>query len=131
MVVPVCSRSKDIIEPDMKQQWYIKCDDMAKKDMESVDSGELRIIPVSHKKTMAYWMGGMRDWCISRQQVSEDKILLSRDPDVLDTWFSSGLFNFSVLGWPNKSDELDAFYPGSLLETGHDVIKGISLEQLH
>ena len=79
---------------------------------------------------MLFRSGGMCDWCISRQQVSEDKILLSQDPDVLDTWFSSGLFPFSVLGWPNKSDEPDVFYPGSLLETGHEVIKGISLKQL-
>jgi len=167
MVVPVCSRSKDIIEPIMKPQWYVKCDDMAKKAMEAVDSGELRIIPESHKKTWAYWMSGMRDWCISRQlwwghripayhvtikgaptpdaadnsywvsgrteqealkkaaeqfKVAEDTITLSQDPDVLDTWFSSGLFPFSVLGWPEKTDELDIFYPGSLLETGHDII---------
>ena len=79
---------------------------------------------------MAYWMGGMCDWCISRQQVSEDKILLSQDPDVLNTSFSSVPFPLSVVGWPTKSDELDVFYPGSLLETGRDVIKGISLEQL-
>ena len=59
MVVPVCSRSKDIIEPNMKPEWYIKCDDKAKKALESVDSDELRIIPKSHKKMWAYWMGGM------------------------------------------------------------------------
>ena len=62
--------------------------------------------------------------------VSKDKILLSQDPDILNTWFFSGLFPFSVLGWPNKSDELDVFYSRSLLETGHEVIKGISLKQL-
>ncbi len=66
MVVPVCTRSKDIIEPIIKPQWYVKCDDMAKKAMEVVDSGELKIIPDSHKKTWNYWMEGMRDWCISR-----------------------------------------------------------------
>ena len=66
MVVPVCSRSKDIVEPIIKPQWYVKCDDMAKKAMEVVESGELKIIPDSHKKTWNYWMEGMRDWCISR-----------------------------------------------------------------
>ena len=142
---------------------YVKCDDMAKNAMAAVDSGELQIIPESHKKTWSYWMEGMRDWCISRQlwwghripayQVSlkgksaeeetwvsgrteaeartkaaklmkakEEDVLLNQDPDVLDTWFSSGLFPFSIFGWPDKTDELDVFYPGTLLETGHDII---------
>lgn len=136
---------------------------MAKKAMEAVESGELKIIPDAHKKTWNYWMEGMRDWCISRQlwwghrvpayqvsvkgrapeeelwvsgrtetearskaakllKVAETEIVLNQDPDVLDTWFSSGLFPFSVLGWPDKTDELDVFYPGTLLETGHDII---------
>ena len=136
---------------------------MAKKAMEAVDSGELKIIPDAHKKTWNYWMEGMRDWCISRQlwwghrvpayqvsakgrapdeelwvsgrteeearskaakllKVAEKEIVLNQDPDVLDTWFSSGLFPFSVLGWPDQTDELDVFYPGTLLETGHDII---------
>jgi len=167
MVVPVCSRSKDIVEPIIKPQWYVKCDSMAEEAQKAVDSGALRLIPDSHKKTWAYWMSGMRDWCISRQlwwghripayhvtvqgqeaadptdnrywvsgrteqeartkaartfSVPEDKIVLEQDPDVLDTWFSSGLFPFSVLGWPDKTDDLDVFYPGALLETGHDII---------
>jgi len=167
MVVPVCSRSKDIVEPIIKPQWYVKCDDMAEEAQKAVDSGDLKLIPESHKKTWTYWMSGMRDWCISRQlwwghripayhvtvqgeeaadstdnrywvsgrteaeaktkaanrfKVKEDKIKLTQDPDVLDTWFSSGLFPFSVLGWPDKTDDLDVFYPGALLETGHDII---------
>jgi len=167
MVVPVCSRSKDIVEPIIKPQWYVKCDNMAEEAQKAVDSGDLKLIPDSHKKTWTYWMSGMRDWCISRQlwwghripayhvtvqgeaapdstdnkywvsgrteaeaktkaanrfKVKEDKIKLTQDPDVLDTWFSSGLFPFSVLGWPDKTDDLDVFYPGALLETGHDII---------
>merc|ERR1719431_622674 len=167
MVVPVCSRSKDIVEPIIKPQWYVKCDTMAEEAQKAVDTGALRLIPDSHKKTWTYWMSGMRDWCISRQlwwghripayhvtvqgqgaadptdnrywvsgrteqearskaattfSVPEDKIVLEQDPDVLDTWFSSGLFPFSVLGWPDKTDDLDVFYPGALLETGHDII---------
>jgi len=167
MVVPVCSRSKDIVEPIIKPQWYVKCDDMAAEAMKAVNTGALNIIPESHKKTWSYWMEGMRDWCISRQlwwghripayhvtikgkanadstdeaywvsgrseaeakskaakrfKVPETEVTLEQDPDVLDTWFSSGLFPFSVLGWPNNTDDLAAFFPGSLLETGHDII---------
>ncbi|XP_016841335.1 valine--tRNA ligase isoform X2 [Nasonia vitripennis] len=166
MFVPVCSRSKDIVEPLIKPQWYIKCDEMAASATEAVKSGELKIIPEQFKKTWYYWMEGIRDWCISRQLwwghripayyisieganieasdddrwvsarsedeakekaakkfgVSKDKILLKQDPDVLDTWFSSGLFPFSIFGWPDQTEELNAFYPGTLLETGHDIL---------
>ena len=67
MVVPICSRSKDIVEPLIKPQWYIKCDEMAAKATEVVKSGELKIVPEQFKKTWYYWMEGIRDWCISRQ----------------------------------------------------------------
>ncbi|XP_058803895.1 valine--tRNA ligase isoform X2 [Phymastichus coffea] len=166
MVVPICSRSKDIVEPLIKPQWYVKCADMAAAATESVKTGELKIIPEQFKKTWYYWMEGIRDWCISRQlwwghripayyvtikdsnnetsdddrwvsgrtedeakekaakkfNISKDKIILQQDPDVLDTWFSSGLFPFSIFGWPDQTEELKAFYPGTLLETGHDII---------
>ena len=164
MVVPVCNRSKDIIEPLLKPQWYVRCDDMAKKAIDAVKNGELKVLPQQFEKTWFSWMDNMRDWCISRQlwwghripaysvsiagrnideddswvsgrtieeakgkaaekfNVKADSINLTQDEDVLDTWFSSGLFPFSIFGWPDETEELKLFYPGSLLETGHDIL---------
>ncbi|XP_076670453.1 valyl-tRNA synthetase isoform X1 [Andrena cerasifolii] len=167
MVVPICSRSKDVVEPLMKPQWYVRCGEMAAKAMEVVQSGELKIIPDQYKKIWYHWMENIRDWCISRQLwwghripvysvtvndtatcakpdddywvsghseneakekaakklgTTVDNITVEQDPDVLDTWFSSGLFPFSIFGWPDKTEELNAFYPGTLLETGHDIL---------
>ncbi|XP_043672900.1 valine--tRNA ligase isoform X1 [Vespula pensylvanica] len=168
MIVPICSRSKDVVEPLIKPQWYIKCDEMAKTAMKAVKDGDLKIIPEQYKKTWYRWMDGIKDWCISRQlwwghripaylikninnTINEEKtddtywvsahseneakekaakkygldindIILEQDPDVLDTWFSSGLFPFSIFGWPDNTEDLKAFYPGTLLETGHDIL---------
>lgn len=169
MVVPICSRSKDVVEPLIKPQWYVKCDDMAASAMEAVRTNELKIVPETHKKTWFHWMEGIRDWCVSRQlwwghripayyvnfndikkrpenisdeelwvvgrtetealekavkkfNVEKNEITLKQDEDVLDTWFSSGLFPFSVFGWPEQTDELKVFYPTTLLETGNDII---------
>ncbi|KAI4890325.1 hypothetical protein NFI96_018351 [Prochilodus magdalenae] len=169
MVVPVCSRSKDVVEPLLKPQWYVDCKDMGKQAADAVRSGELKIIPDHHLKTWFNWMDNIRDWCISRQlwwghripayfitvndpsvkpgedvdghywvsgrseeearekaakrfNVTADKISLRQDEDVLDTWFSSGIFPFSIFGWPNECEDLSVFYPGTLLETGHDIL---------
>lgn len=169
MVVPICSRSKDVVEPLIKPQWYLKCDDMAKKAIDAVNSGELKIIPEQQTKIWFHWMENIRDWCLSRQlwwghripayyvtvddssfkqgseidneywvsgrteeearakaakklNVDSSKIKLRQDTDVLDTWFSSALFPFSIFGWPDNTEDLRAFYPGSLLETGHDIL---------
>ncbi|CAL7941716.1 unnamed protein product [Xylocopa violacea] len=167
MVVPICSRSKDVVEPLVKPQWYVKCGEMAAKAMDAVKTGELKIIPDQYKKIWYHWMENIRDWCISRQlwwghripayyvkitnetanikvdddywvsahseneakqkaaerlNTTVDNIIVEQDPDVLDTWFSSGLFPFSIFGWPDKTEELEAFYPGTLLETGHDIL---------
>ncbi|XP_067865559.1 valine--tRNA ligase [Heterodontus francisci] len=169
MVVPVCSRSKDIVEPLLKPQWYVRCKEMAKMAADVVRNGDLKIIPETHLKTWFNWMDNIRDWCISRQlwwghrtpayfvtvndpaipagedadgnywvcgrteeiarqkaaekfNVSPDQISLRQDEDVLDTWFSSGLFPFSIFGWPNETEDLKTFYPGTLLETGHDIL---------
>ncbi|XP_054714307.1 valine--tRNA ligase-like [Uloborus diversus] len=168
MAVPICSRSKDIVEPLLKIQWYVKCDGMAQKALEAVKDGSLKIYPEVHIKTWNHWLEKIRDWCVSRQlwwghripayyvtikgreescdandnekwisarseeearekaakkfNVSSSNIELKQDDDVLDTWFSSGLFPFSIFGWPDNTTDLKAFYPGTLLETGHDII---------
>ncbi|XP_063054552.1 valine--tRNA ligase isoform X4 [Engraulis encrasicolus] len=169
MVVPVCSRSKDIVEPLLKPQWYVSCGEMGKQAADAVREGRLKIIPDHHLKTWFNWMDNIRDWCISRQlwwghripayfvtvndpnvkpgedmdghywvsgrteeearekaakrfNTSKEKITLRQDEDVLDTWFSSGIFPFSIFGWPNQSEDLSVFYPGTLLETGHDIL---------
>ncbi|XP_071802755.1 valine--tRNA ligase-like [Asterias amurensis] len=169
MVVPICSRSKDIVEPLLKPQWYVDCTDMAAKAIKAVEEGQLKIVPDMHIKTWNNWLTNIRQWCISRQlwwghripcyfiTVSDDKvpagdnvdnnywvsartealalekaakrfnvpaekISLKQDEDVLDTWFSSALFPFSIFGWPDKTEDLEVFYPGTLLETGHDIL---------
>jgi len=159
MRLGLCSRSKDIIEPYLKPQWWMNCKELAAKSVEAVRSGELKILPEFHHQTWYHWLENIQDWCISRQlwwghrvpaykvvepkqkeevwisatsmQDAEEKakkklgvesVKLEQDGDVLDTWFSSGLFPFSVFNWPDCGDDFDAFFPTSLLETGHDIL---------
>ncbi|KAA8586088.1 hypothetical protein FQN60_007657 [Etheostoma spectabile] len=139
----VSFRSGDIIEPLLKKQWFLRCDEMAKKAIQAVEDGQLEIIPHHYTKTWKNWLSNTSDWCISRQlwwghQIPAYRVELPNsadkqentnyyNPDVLDTWFSSGLFPFAMLGWPEQLDfpqttDLQRFYPNSILETGSDLI---------
>lgn len=172
MSLGFCSRSGDVVEPMLKPQWWMNCEDLARRSVEAVEKGELRIVPEEFNKTWYQWLKNIRPWCISRQlwwghripaykatlrkhnNVSEtgdeqiwvvgrsqdearlraaeqmkipadraSEIVLEQDEDVLDTWFSSGLFPFSTFGWPNiENPDFKAFYPGTILETGHDIL---------
>mmetsp|Transcript_34869 Transcript_34869/g.67419 ORF Transcript_34869/g.67419 Transcript_34869/m.67419 type:complete len:1020 (-) Transcript_34869:166-3225(-) len=183
MVLGFCSRSGDVVEPVLRPQWWVDCDNMAKRSCDAVESGELQILPAFHIKTWNAFMKTPQPWCISRQlwwghripayfitidgytaskeeeekakqggyevgtdadanfwvaardekeamakaierfpKVDKTKIKLKQDEDVLDTWFSSGLFPFSTMGWPDKTADLENYFPGSLLETGHDIL---------
>ena len=142
-------RCKTTVEPMIKQQWFVKMDELIKPAVEGVKNGDIELIPASMDKTYYNWTDNIRDWCISRQlwwghripayyckdcgemTVSRDKVCtcpkcgstnVEQDPDTLDTWFSSALWPFSTLGWPDKTPELDYFYPTDVLVTGYDII---------
>ena len=142
-------RCKTTVEPMIKQQWFVKMDELIKPAVEGVKNGDIELIPSSMDKTYYNWTDNIRDWCISRQlwwghripayyckdcgemTVSRDKVCtclkcgsanVEQDPDTLDTWFSSALWPFSTLGWPDKTPELDYFYPTDVLVTGYDII---------
>lgn len=149
--VPRGEKSNVIIEPLLTDQWYVKTKPLAKPAIEAVQKGEIRFIPENWTKTYFQWMENIEDWCISRQLwwghripawydnqghvfvgYSENdvrfkykldaSIPLKQDEDVLDTWFSSALWPFSTLGWPERTPELEQFYPTSVLITGFDII---------
>jgi len=149
--IPRGDRSGAVVEPYLTDQWYVKIEPLAKPAIEAVESGKIKFVPENWSKTYFDWMYNIQDWCISRQlwwghripawyddkgnvyvgYSEEDvrtksglssSIALKQDDDVLDTWFSSALWPFSTLGWPEKTDALDEFYPGDVLVTGFDII---------
>ena len=144
-----CDRCDEVIEPMITKQWYVAMETIAEPARKAVRSKDIEIIPKRFEKIYFDWMDNIRDWPVSRQlwwghQLPvwycnscpkeiveyEDPTTcpacgsdqLNRDPDVLDTWFSSGLWPHSTLGWPDQTDELDYFYPGSVMETGYDIL---------
>ena len=142
-------RCKTTIEPLVKEQWFVKMDELIKPAVKAVQDGEIKLIPERMNKTYFNWTDNIRDWCISRQLwwghripayycddcgevvVAKEmpkvcpkcgKTHFIQDPDTLDTWFSSALWPFSTLGWPDKTEDLDYFYPTDVLVTGYDII---------
>ncbi|MBQ7944443.1 MAG: valine--tRNA ligase, partial [Lachnospiraceae bacterium] len=142
-------RCKTTIEPLVKQQWFVKMDELIKPAVEAVKNGDIQLIPERMDKTYYNWTDNIKDWCISRQlwwghripaYYCDDcgeivvakampevcpkcgKTHFTQDPDTLDTWFSSALWPFSTLGWPDKTEDLDYFYPTDVLVTGYDII---------
>jgi valyl-tRNA synthetase len=164
MKIPMCKQTKDIIEPIIKPQWYMKMKGLAEAAIDAVRNGDIKMSPASAEKTYYHWLENINDWCLSRQlwwghQIpayfvriegehgdqndnelwitgrTEDeavkkaqekfpgkKLTLERDPDVLDTWFSSGLWPFSTLGWPKETLDMKTLFPTSVLETGWDIL---------
>ncbi len=148
--IPRGDRSHAVVEPYLTDQWYVKIEPLAKPAIEAVESGKIKFVPENWSKTYFEWMYNIQDWCISRQLWwghripawydddgnayvghSEDDVrqkhdlgdrVLRQDDDVLDTWFSSALWPFSTLGWPEKTEAVDEFYPGDVLVTGFDII---------
>ena len=137
------------VEPMIKQQWFVKMDDLIKPAVDGVKNGDIKLLPKRMEKTYFNWTDNIRDWCISRQLWWGHRIPayycdecgemvvsknapekcpkcgcthMTQDPDTLDTWFSSALWPFSTLGWPEKTEDLDYFYPNDVLVTGYDII---------
>ncbi|ACL73224.1 valine--tRNA ligase [Thioalkalivibrio sulfidiphilus] len=151
LMVPRGDRTGAVIEPFLTDQWYVKAGPLAEPAIAAVEDGRIRFVPENWSKTYFEWMRNIEDWCISRQiwwghripawydadgniYVAHDEaevrkkyklgaeVALTQDPDVLDTWFSSALWPFSTLGWPEKTPELSRYYPTNVLVTGFDII---------
>jgi valyl-tRNA synthetase len=147
--IPRSQRGGEIIEPMISTQWFVRIQPLAEAALEAVNDGRIQIIPERFKKVYNNWLENIEDWCISRQlwwghripvwtcQDCREVIVsredptdcpqcgseqLEQDPDVLDTWFSSGLWPFSTLGWPDETPDYDYFYPTSVMETGYDIL---------
>ena len=142
-------RCNTTVEPMIKQQWFVKMDELIKPAVEGVKNGDIQLLPKRMEKTYFNWTDNIRDWCISRQlwwghripayyckecgemvvaKTAPEKcpkcgsVHLEQDPDTLDTWFSSALWPFSTIGWPENTEDLDYFYPNDVLVTGYDII---------
>ena len=147
--IPHCFRCSTVLEPEVSKQWFVKIQPLAEPAIEAVKDGRIKIIPDRFTKIYLNWMENIRDWCISRQlwwghripvwycQKCGEMIAstetptkcskcgsneLKQDDDVLDTWFSSGLWPHSTLGWPEQTEDLKYFYPTSVMETSYDII---------
>jgi valyl-tRNA synthetase len=143
-----CSRCHTQVEPWLSEQWFVKVEPLARPAIDAVRSGQTRFVPARYERMYSDWMENLRDWCISRQLwwghripvwtcanghqaayhedparcAACDSTQLEQDPDVLDTWFSSALWPFSTLGWPDDTPDLRTWYPTSVLVTGYDII---------
>lgn len=164
MRVPRSQRGGEIVEPLVREQWFVRMEPLAKPALEAVASGDIRILPERFEKVYNFWLENIKDWCISRQlwwghripvwyvfdseeaaaaasssdryvvakseaaareqavQQYGEGVVLKQESDVLDTWFSSGLWPFSTLGWPAATPDLERFYPTTVMETGHDIL---------
>ncbi len=146
--VGTCYRCHTTVEPRVSKQWFVAMKSLAEPAIEAVKQGDTKFVPPHFDKTYYHWLEGIRDWCISRQlwwghripafycddcgemTVTKEESCkcpkcgkeMRQDPDTLDTWFSSALWPFSTLGWPEKTEEMDYFYPTSTLVTGYDII---------
>jgi len=142
-VVPRAFRGNEVIEPLLSEQWFVRIQPLAEKAMQAVRDGRIKIVPEHFEKVYFHWLENIEDWCVSRQlwwghripawyspegeifvgkQAPNDGREWTPELDVLDTWFSSGLWPFSTLGWPEKTADLDRFYPTQMMETGYDIL---------
>ena len=152
MVIGRCQRSNDVVEPRLKTQWFVRTGPLAAEALEATRGGDTTILPDRFVKVWEHWMTNIRDWNVSRQlwwghripawycpdghvtvssapggpdrceDCARPATDLVQDPDIFDTWFSSGLWPFSTLGWPDATEDLRRFYPGSVMETGYDIL---------
>jgi len=145
--IPRSQRGGEVVEPLMSTQWYVRIQPLAEKALAAVRNGDIRIVPQRFEKIYFHWLENIRDWCVSRQLWwghripawyrpaagdPQGEVYVGRVPpqgegwvmerDVLDTWFSSGLWTFSTLGWPQDSADMQRFYPTQMMETGHDIL---------